>query len=82
MSFHQIPLEGCANLFSAINDDASGLCALGQALQAGDVERMDDAQTFLVDLGRLLETVGCAILDTSYSGQEGARKSLKDQPAK
>jgi hypothetical protein len=74
---HPYPLQVSANLFGHIEDTASGICCLGMVLQALDVERLDDPQTVINGIGRLIERVGDGLLETSSDGKREALEALK-----
>lgn len=67
-------LEMCGNVFNSLSDTAQGLCALGDALKALDVERIEDQGVFLSGIGHLVNTVGVQILDMANHSQEITRE--------
>lgn len=64
----------CGNVFMCLSDTGQGLCALGDALKALDVERIEDQSVFLSGIGHLVNTVGVQILDMTEHSQKLTRE--------
>lgn len=73
---HPHPLKAASNLFAHLNGIGQGVAGLGTALQAVDLERIEDPATFVSSIGLLVETLGGAILETAFDGRRDADRAL------
>ncbi|MFA6312342.1 MAG: hypothetical protein WC681_12745 [Sterolibacterium sp.] len=62
------PLQQCGYVFRVASNTALGICALGDALKALDVLRIEDQSVFISGIGELLNALGVALLDTTEGG--------------
>jgi len=72
------PLKESSNLFAHLDTIGQGAAGLGMALQAIDMDRIEDHATFISSIGYLVETIGNAVMEGAFNGKGCAEKALHE----